>query len=162
MAPACRRNAITAAEMRLPDLEAGATLKLKKMLAAEGWKMNATRISAFSMVLAVSLLAYSGSGNALVGNSFFEDDVLTTEDLAMQKEAGRKLLESGKEGDVAEWSNAASKSFGSIKLGESLTYKGNECRRVEVVNVPRGNEVERYWLKHTVCNIPGKGWRYLN
>lgn len=124
--------------------------------------MVATRVVAFSMILAACLLAYSGPGYALVGNSFFATEILTKEDLEIRKAKGLELLENGKEGDSVEWSNPATKSSGTITLGESFNYKGSDCRRVELVNIPKGIKEQQVWIRHSLCKVPGQGWKYLN
>lgn len=124
--------------------------------------MNALRIPVFVLTLACSLVVVSVPGHAFIGNTFFDSEILSAEDARMLNEKGLELLKTGKEGDKAEWSNPATKSYGSITLGESLQYNGMDCRRIELVNTPKGIEAQRVWYKHTVCDVPGKGWKYLN
>ncbi|WP_420405816.1 hypothetical protein [Nisaea sp.] len=116
---------------------------------------------AICTVLAVSLIVASGPGYALIGNTFFGSDILTAEDIQMQRAAGLELLKNGKEGDSAEWTNPSTKSFGTITLREKLNHNDYECRKVELVNTPKGDEIQRVWLQHVVCNVPGQGWKYL-
>ena len=123
--------------------------------------MRATRHLAFGTFLAVSLMAITGVSHALVGNTFFGTDVLTPEDVQMQNAAGRELLKNGKEGDSVDWTNPKTKSFGTITLREKLKHKDYDCRKVELVNTPKGDEIQRVWLQHVVCEVPGQGWKYL-
>lgn len=121
--------------------------------------MVPVRIAALLVLSLMVLLPTDAS--AVFGARMVGEDVLSKEDIEIMNKTGLELLKTGKTGDTADWSNPATKSRGTITLGESFSHDGMDCRRVELDNVPNGNEVARIWYKHGVCDVPGTGWRYL-
>jgi len=122
--------------------------------------MASMRIAA--AVLIVSLIGlFPTDASAIFGARGIDGDFLSKQDVEIMNKTGLALLKSGKAGDKADWSNPETKSRGTITLGDKFTHQGMNCRRVELENVPKGNEISQVWYKHAVCDVPGTGWRYL-
>lgn len=123
--------------------------------------MVAIRLIALVVLLAGVTATLPAAAQALFGGTNMAEEFLTNEDIDIQNKVGVKLLESGKEGDAAEWSNPKTKSYGTITLRDAFDYNGMKCRRVELENVPQGLTSHTIWYKHGVCAVPGEGWKYL-
>ncbi|MEO9901735.1 MULTISPECIES: hypothetical protein [Alphaproteobacteria] len=123
--------------------------------------MIAIRLIALIMLLAGISVTQSASAQALFGGRNMATELITIEDLEIQNKVGLELLNSGKEGDSAEWSNPQTKSHGTITLRDAFEYNGMKCRRAEMETTPKGLTTHTVWYKHGVCAVPGEGWKYL-
>lgn len=146
---------------RLRSFRYGVTFVRILVHGSQGLRMSVFRLATAWAIALFMTGAIASDASAQFGARFLSVDILTAEDIELMNKTGVDLLESGSEGDTAEWSNPTSKSYGTITLRDAFTQDGMDCRRIELVNTPKGNEMQRVWYRHAVCDVPGKGWRYL-
>ena len=82
-------------------------------------------------------------------------------DLKLMSDAADQALETTKDGEPVDWSNEQTGSSGTITPVRSFSWRGDDCRRLNVVNRSAEAAGGRSEAEYDFCNVEGT-WKILD
>lgn len=112
------------------------------------------------VVLAVALCSGMLASTALAAEWRFMKDApaefFTKEDANIFTAAYKKLLNEGKDGETATWSNPATTASGQLTLLDTSEDQGLTCRTLRVANQAKGRKATNNFK---LCRQPNGDWK---
>lgn len=113
-----------------------------------------------SVVLALALCSGMLASTALAAEWRFMKDApaefFTKEDWNLFTAAYKKLLNEGKDGETAAWSNPATKASGQLTLVNTFEDQGLTCRTLKVSNQAKSRKATNNFK---LCKQPDGEWK---